>query len=76
MCIRDRDEKGLVRHRSYEEVSRELLCLLNKVVIEVSWKPDGTVTLVFGEGSIIQIYDDNPDFESFTIASPTGLIVV
>jgi hypothetical protein len=66
----------LVRHRSYQEVSRELLHLLNKVVIEVHWTTEGTVSLVFDHGAIVEIYDDSVEFESYSINSGSGLIVV
>jgi hypothetical protein len=64
------------RHSKFEEVSRELLRLLNRVVAEVHWTPEGTVSLIFDEGSAVYIYDDSAGYESYTIAGPSGLLVV
>ncbi len=67
---------GAKRHSRFEEVSRELLRLLNRVVAEVHWTPEGSVTLIFDEGSAVHIYDDSTGYESYTIAGPSGLLVV
>jgi len=67
---------SLDKHSAFEEVSRELLQLLNREIVEVHWTPKGTVTLIFDEGGTVQIYDDSEHYESFTITSPSGLLVV
>jgi Family of unknown function (DUF6188) len=64
------------KHSTFQEVAGELLALLNKVVSNVRWTPEGTITLELDNGNAIQIYDDSPSFESYTISSSLGLLVV
>jgi hypothetical protein len=64
------------RHSAFREVAGELLVLLNKDVSNVRWTPEGTITLELDNGNAIQIYDDSPNFESYTISSSLGLLVV
>jgi hypothetical protein len=64
------------RHSGFNEVSRELLRFLNRAVVDVRWTSEGTVSLIFDEGDALQIYDDSPEYESYTITSPAGLLVV
>jgi hypothetical protein len=66
----------LARLSNFGEASREILHLLNRSVEDVRWTCEGTITLIFGGGCVFQIYDDNADFESYTITSPIGLVVV
>ena len=67
---------NLLRHTSFEEISREILSLLNKEVLSVSWRPEGTVSLTFEGNDLLEIYDGSLNYESFTISGPAGLIVV
>jgi len=67
---------NLLRHTSFEEIGREILSLLNRDVIDVGWTPDGTVSLTFEGNDLLEIYDDSANYESYTISSPAGLIVV
>jgi Family of unknown function (DUF6188) len=64
------------KHTAFEEVSGDLLQFLNKGVADVHWTPEGTVTLIFDDRRSVQIYDDSPQYESYTINSPKGLMVV
>jgi hypothetical protein len=64
------------RHTSFEEISREILSLLNRPVLNVGWAPNGTVSLTFEGNDLLELYDDSAGYESYTISSPTGLIVV
>ena len=67
---------NLLRHTSFEEISHEVLSLLNKDVLNVGWTPDGTVSITFEGNDPLEIYDDSANYESYTISSPAGLIVV
>ena len=53
-----------------------LLRLLMKEVKEVHWTVEGTLTLNFGDGSRLQLYDDSQQFESYNIWDAGQLIVV
>jgi hypothetical protein len=64
------------RHSAFAEVSREVLGLLEKAVLEVGWTPSGTVSLTFEGDQYLELYDDNVGYESYSISGPAGLIVV
>jgi hypothetical protein len=64
------------RHTAYDQVSQGILRLLNKAVLDVGWTPDGMVSLTFEGNGVLEMYDDSTQYESYTIASPSGLIVV
>jgi len=64
------------KHTAFQEVAGELLDLLNKDVSNVRWTPEGTITLELDNGNAIWIYDDSPNFESYTISSSLGQLVV
>ena len=64
------------RHSAFAEVSREVLGLLEKEVLEVGWTPGGTVSLTFEGHQHLELYDDNAGYESYAISGPAGLIVV
>jgi hypothetical protein len=66
----------LIRHRSPKEISRKIIRLLNRPVLNIEWTPSGTVSLTFEGNDLLEIYDDNGPYESYTISSPAGLIVV
>jgi hypothetical protein len=68
------DGSSFGKHAKFDEVSREILRFLNRAVLDVRWTPEGTVTLIFDEGGIVQIYDDSAEYESYTIKSPSGLV--
>lgn len=70
------DSKSLVKYEAFSAVSKDLLELLAAEVADVSWKADGTITLVFQGGKMVEVYDDSEQFESYTIKSPSGLVVV
>ena len=70
------DSENMKRHTVFEEAAGEILALLSKDVAAVSWTPNGTITLRFDNGNVIEIYDDSASFESYTVTSSRGLIVV
>jgi hypothetical protein len=47
-----------------------------QAVLNVGWTPNGTVSLTFEDNDLLEIYDDSANYESYTISSPAGLIVV
>jgi hypothetical protein len=67
---------NLLRHKSSREISRKILRLLNRPVLNIEWTPSGTVSLKFEGNDLLEFYDDNEAYESYTISSPAGLIVV
>jgi hypothetical protein len=69
-------EARLRRHSAFAEVSREVLGLLEKTVIEVGWTPNGTLSLTFEGDQLLELYDDNVSYESYAVSGPAGLIVV
>jgi hypothetical protein len=64
------------RYEDFASISRELLKLLSADVVGVGWTPEGTITITFSSGSIVEFYDDSQQFESYTIRTPGGLVVV
>ena len=50
--------------------------LLNRPVLNVGWTPNGAVSLTFEDNDLLEIYDDSANYESYTLSSPAGLIVV
>ena len=70
------DGSNFDKHSEFDVVSRDLLQFLNKAVAEVHWTLEGTATLIFEGGGAVQIYDDSAGYESYTIKSPSGLLVV
>lgn len=68
--------QNVVKHYVFSEVSKELLQLLSAAVTDISWATDGTISITFEGGSVIELYDDSEQFESYTIKTPSGLIVV
>ena len=70
------DAENVKRHTAFADVSAEILSFLSKIVTDVCWTREGTVTLSFSNGREIQIYDDSESFESFTITSPQGQLIV
>ena len=66
----------LHRHTRFDEISQAILSLLNRTVLNVGWTPNGTLSLTFEGGDLLEIYDDSANFESYSISSPAGLIVV
>ena len=67
---------NLRRASAFMELSKEILGLLNKTVIEVSWTPEGTVSLTFEGDELLELYDDSTSYECYSISSPAGLLVV
>ena len=67
---------NLKRFTAFEEASANILALLNKDVTDIHWTVDGTITLLFDNGHAIEVYDDSTDFESYTISSPAGQVIV
>jgi hypothetical protein len=67
---------NLLRHTRFEEISQAILSLLNRQVLNVGWTPNGTVSLTFEGNDLLEVYDDSASYESYTISSPAGLIVV
>jgi hypothetical protein len=67
---------NLVRDSAFETVSQEILRLLNKQVTEVSWTQSGTFSLTFEGNNLLELYDDSPNYESYTISSSIGLLIV
>jgi hypothetical protein len=47
-----------------------------KKIEAVNWTPEGTTTVTFEGGYRLQIYDDSPKFESYTLWNGGHLIVV
>jgi hypothetical protein len=53
-----------------------LLALIGDTVVSARAREDGGLCLVFRSGAVVSVYDDSDEFESFTIANGTRLIVV
>jgi hypothetical protein len=68
----------------HEELTREnagamaagFVRLLGDHVVEERHRTDGTLVLRFSRGGEVVIADNNPQYESYTIESPAGIIVV
>lgn len=69
-------EEGINRYVSFAEASAGVLKSINRDVVNVEWAIEGTVTILFENRCIIQLYDDSAEFESFTITSPEGRLIV
>jgi hypothetical protein len=67
---------AVVRSSDFVEVSQELLRLLSVLVSDVSWAKDGTISITFETGYVVELYDDSEQFESYTIKKPDGTVVV
>jgi hypothetical protein len=50
--------------------------LVHEIVKSAKGTPDGTLTLEFGDGSRIELYDDSKQFESYVIRNGDEVIVV
>jgi hypothetical protein len=70
------EDQPSIRYEDFVAISQELLRLLSKDVKSVGWTPEGTITIKFLSGKIVELYDDSSQFESYTIAKPNGLVVV
>ena len=66
----------VVKYDSFSEASPELLNLLHAIVMDVCWAADGTISIRFDAGCVVELYDENKQYESYTINTPAGLIVV
>jgi hypothetical protein len=70
------DPGAISRSTDFLEVSQELLRLLSVLVSDVSWANDGTISITFETGYVVELYDDSEQFESYTIKRPGGVVVV
>ena len=50
--------------------------LVHEAVKSAKGTPDGTLTLEFGDGSRLELYDDSKQFESYVISNGDEVIVV
>ncbi len=57
-------------------VHSELMRLVELAISEVEWDPDGTLKLRFQDGQSLTIDDDQPAYESYTIAAKGRTIIV
>ncbi len=57
-------------------VHSELMRLVELVVSQVEWDPDGTLKLLFQDGQSLTVYDDQPAYESYRIATKGRTIIV
>ncbi len=69
-------QQPATRYENFSAISGDLLNLLSKEVASVGWTKEGTVSITFSSGAIVGFYDDNQQFESYTITTPNGLVVV
>lgn len=70
------EDQPTIKYEDFVAISEELLQLLSKDVEIVGWTPEGTITIKFLSGRIVEFYDDSLQFESYTIKTPNGLVVV
>lgn len=70
------DEQPARRYEDFSAISGDLLKLLSKEVASVSWTKEGTISITFSSGGVVEFYDDSQQFESYTITKPNGLVVV
>jgi Family of unknown function (DUF6188) len=66
----------LVSRSDFVEASQDLLKVLSVDVREVTWNKNGTIMITFDTGFLIELHDDSQQFESYTIRTSSGLIVV
>ena len=69
-------ETQIQRVTAFEEAAVRILGLLNREVAGVSWTTEGTVSLSFEAGQIVELYDDSREFESYSISYPAGDLIV
>ena len=58
------------------DIGPAVLILLGKEICEASGSPDGTLRLVWSDGSALEILDSWKEFESYTVRHGDTLIVV
>ena len=50
--------------------------LLGSVIVTATGTPDGTTSLTFDDGTVVEIFDNTEHYESYTITSSGTTIVV
>lgn len=76
-CIEIGSKSGeLRRHTDFRDGAPGLLLFVDDVVTKANGSSDGTLTLDFGGGGSLIIYDDSRQFESYVIKAGQRTIVV
>ena len=71
-----KDKGKIARHINFGEAALEILGLLDRVVARVEWTTEGTVTLTAEDETLLQIFDDSEQFESYTITATDGKQII
>ncbi len=67
---------SIEKYSDFREAAYAVAALLNHSVISAEGDDAGTLAITFDGGEVLFIYDDSREYESYTITSDGGLIVV
>ena len=61
---------------SQPEVATRTVRLLKQTVERVAGQEDGTPTLTFSNGDVLEIYDPNPQYEAYSIRNGKNPVII
>src|SRR5437016_412054 len=71
-----RKDQPVQRRTDPKKAAEELFDSLNTDVVDANWSREGDLSLVFNNGSILEVYNDSDQFECYTVTIGKTLIVV